>query len=176
MGKPGANDITGLLDAALPDLSVNSFSSLRQLGHFIAWVWDFCSYKHTQCYWAPAAYTEPINYLLLPHRTSLLQMPHPHVAPMTQRNPFSLRSESDGIKSYPPCLWLVWEKSCDPVLVDDMWWEDSWFHPGKFWLGLKSKLFSLSITEVRWIYHCPLDNFKTWNQPQEQQSQGLYRT
>lgn len=36
MGKPGANDITGLLDAALPDLSVNSFSSLRQLGHFIA--------------------------------------------------------------------------------------------------------------------------------------------
>lgn len=35
VGKPGPNDITGLLGEALPDLAVNSFSSLRQLDHFI---------------------------------------------------------------------------------------------------------------------------------------------
>ena len=35
MGKPGPNDITGLLDEPLPDLPVNSFSSLRQLDPFI---------------------------------------------------------------------------------------------------------------------------------------------
>lgn len=43
---------------------------------------------------------ETSSVLLSPgclHRTSLLQRPHPHVAHMTQRNPFSLRSQSDGL-------------------------------------------------------------------------------
>lgn len=51
--------------------------------------------------------------------------------------------------SPPPLSVIGCEKSCDPFLANDMWWEGCWCHLGKFCLAFKSKLFSLSIIEWR---------------------------